>query len=151
VAIDCWAHARRYFFEAQGENPAAAGRILTRIASAYRLEREWNQQSDLTADGRTALRQAILYSIVVSCQRHGIDPAAYLRDVLSRQPAMTNQDDLTPLLPGHWQPARRDWSSNIHHASSMMIGPRHPTGRIQLTGQGAGRGQRNSPPQNQLP
>ena len=29
VAIGCWAHARRYFFEAQGENPAAAGRILT--------------------------------------------------------------------------------------------------------------------------
>lgn len=188
VPIGCWAHARRYFFEAQGENPAAAGGIITQIADAYQLEREWDGRPDLTADARTALRRehlapvldginalvtnlrtrvrpksllgkacdyllgqwiplravvdhgevridnnlienairpsaigkknwlfighpdagqrsAILYSIVVSCQRHGIDPAAYLRDVLGRLPALTNQDDLTPLLPRNWQPA----------------------------------------------
>ena len=51
-------------------------------------------------------RSAILYSLVVSCQRHGKDPFAYLRDVLSRLPALTNQDDLTALTPAHWQPAR---------------------------------------------
>jgi transposase len=50
-------------------------------------------------------RSAILYSIVVSCQRHGKDPLAYLRDVLGRLPRMTNQDDLTALLPSQWQPA----------------------------------------------
>lgn len=50
-------------------------------------------------------RSAIIYSIVVSCQRHGKDPHAYLRDVLTRLPAMSNQDDLTPLTPAHWQPA----------------------------------------------
>jgi transposase len=50
-------------------------------------------------------RSAIIYSIVVSCQRHGKDPLAYLRDVLTRLPAMTNQDDLTPLTPRHWVPA----------------------------------------------
>ena len=49
-------------------------------------------------------RSAILYSIIVSCLRHGVEPLAYLRDVLSRLPAMTNQDDLDPLLPSHWQP-----------------------------------------------
>ena len=48
-------------------------------------------------------RSAIIYSLVVSCQRHGKDPLAYLRDVLSRLPAMTNQDDLTPLTPAGWQ------------------------------------------------
>ena len=47
---------------------------------------------------------AIIYSIVGSCRRHGIDPLAYLRDVLTRLPAMTNQDDLTPLLPSKWSP-----------------------------------------------
>lgn len=47
-------------------------------------------------------RSAIIYSIVVTCQRFGVDPVAYLRDVLSRLPAMTNQEDLTPLLPHHW-------------------------------------------------
>jgi transposase len=50
-------------------------------------------------------RSAIIYSIVVSCQRHGKDPLAYLRDVLARLPAMTNQDDLAPLLPVNWQPS----------------------------------------------
>jgi transposase len=48
-------------------------------------------------------RSAIIYSLVVSCQRHGHDPLAYLRDVLGRLPALTNHDDLTPLLPGHWK------------------------------------------------
>jgi len=49
-------------------------------------------------------RSAILYSIVVSCQRRGIDPLAYMRDVLTRLPSMTNQDDLDPLTPAYWQP-----------------------------------------------
>jgi hypothetical protein len=49
-------------------------------------------------------RSAIIYSIVVSCQRHGKDPLAYLRDVLTRLPQLTNQDDLEPLLPINWQP-----------------------------------------------
>jgi transposase len=50
-------------------------------------------------------RSAIIYSLVVSCQRHGKDPLAYLRDVLGRLPALTNQDDLTPLTPAGWQPS----------------------------------------------
>jgi hypothetical protein len=49
-------------------------------------------------------RSAIIYSLVVSCQRHGKDPLAYLRDVLTRLPAMNNRDDLAPLLPANWQP-----------------------------------------------
>jgi transposase len=49
-------------------------------------------------------RSAIIYSLVVSCQRHGKDPLAYLKDVLTRLPAMTNQDDLSPLTPALWQP-----------------------------------------------
>jgi transposase len=51
-------------------------------------------------------RAAVLYSLIVSAQRRGLDPHAYLKDVLARLPAMTNHDDLTPLLPAHWQPAR---------------------------------------------
>lgn len=50
-------------------------------------------------------RSAIIYSIVVSCQRHGKDPLAYLRDVLTRLPRMTNQDDLAPLTPANWKAA----------------------------------------------
>ncbi len=48
-------------------------------------------------------RAAVLYSLIVSCQRRGHDPHAYLKDVLARLPRMTNRDDLRPLLPAHWQ------------------------------------------------
>lgn len=44
-------------------------------------------------------RAAILYSLIVSCLRHAKDPGAYLRDVLSRLPTMSNQDDLDALTP----------------------------------------------------
>jgi hypothetical protein len=49
-------------------------------------------------------RSAIIYSLVVSCRRHGIDPLAYLRDVLTRLPAITNHDDLRALTPARWRP-----------------------------------------------
>jgi hypothetical protein len=47
----------------------------------------------------------VLYSLIVSAQRRGLDPHAYLKDLLNRLPAMTTKDDLTPLLPAHWKPA----------------------------------------------
>lgn len=51
-------------------------------------------------------RSAIIYSIVVSCQRFGLDPWAYLRDMLTRLPTMSNRDDLTPYCPRNWRPAQ---------------------------------------------
>ena len=184
--VGCWAHARRYFFEALGERPKAVQLVLRLIGRLYALERTWDEAQ--VGDRRAALRQrhfarplhwlrrvaiglrtqalprsllgqacayllaqwdalvahqdhamtrldnnlvenairpsavgkknwlfighpgagqrsAILYSLVVSCQRHGKDPFAYLRDVLTRLPAMTNQDDLGVLTPARWQPA----------------------------------------------
>lgn len=50
-------------------------------------------------------RSAIIYSLIVSCERHGKDPLTYLKDILTRLPAMTNQDDLGALTPANWQPA----------------------------------------------
>lgn len=185
VWLGCWAHARRYFFEAAAERPRTAERILRLFAQLYRLERQWDEQQ--VGAERAALRQkhfvrplywlrklavalrsrvlpksglgrasayllehwapltahlnhsvtridnnlienairpsaigkknwlfighpdagqrsAIIYSIVVSCQRHGKDPYAYLKNVLTRLPAMTNQDDLSALTPAGWRP-----------------------------------------------
>lgn len=50
-------------------------------------------------------RSAFLYSLIVSCQRHGKDPMAYMRDILARLPRTTNHDDLRALTPQMWQPA----------------------------------------------
>jgi hypothetical protein len=43
-------------------------------------------------------RSAIIYTIIESCRRRGIDPYAYLRDVFTRLSAATNWQikDLTP-------------------------------------------------------
>jgi hypothetical protein len=52
----------------------------------------------------TGQRSAIIYTLVECARRHGHDPEAYLAAILERLPAMTNQDDLTVLLPSNWQP-----------------------------------------------
>jgi transposase len=51
--------------------------------------------------GRTA---AVLFSLVSSSQRHGHDPFAYLRDVLTRL-ANHPRERLEELLPDRWSPA----------------------------------------------
>ena len=48
-------------------------------------------------------RSAVVYSIIVSCRRHGIEPWDYLRDVLKRLPSMRHSD-LASILPANWKP-----------------------------------------------
>ncbi|MFA6039863.1 MAG: IS66 family transposase [Candidatus Peribacteraceae bacterium] len=50
-------------------------------------------------------KSAILYTIVESCRRQGIDPHAYLHDVLTRLPRYTNQN-ISELTPENWAKAR---------------------------------------------
>ena len=47
-------------------------------------------------------RSAIIYTIVECCRRRGLDPAAYLRDVLTRLPNMTNWQ-ISEVTPAAWQ------------------------------------------------
>ena len=52
-------------------------------------------------------RSAVIYSIIVSCRRRGINPQDYVADVLKRLPEhKINRID--ELLPGNWKPARAD-------------------------------------------
>jgi transposase len=46
-------------------------------------------------------RSAILYTIIESCRRRGIDPYAYLREVLTRLPQMTNRQ-IPEVIPAAW-------------------------------------------------
>ena len=50
-------------------------------------------------------RSAILYTLLENCKRQGVNPREYLQDVLSRLPAMTNQQTRT-LTPANWLAAR---------------------------------------------
>jgi len=55
--------------------------------------------------GRAA---AVHFGLIASCHRNGVDPFAYLRDILRRLPIMlphATRDDLRALLPDRWSPA----------------------------------------------
>ena len=54
-------------------------------------------------------RSAVIYSILISCRRRGINPQDYLTDVLTRLPGL-KINQLAPLLPGTWQPSVADSS-----------------------------------------
>jgi len=49
-------------------------------------------------------RSAVIYSLIVSCRRRGINPQEYLTDVLRRLPAM-NITQIGQLLPSRWKVA----------------------------------------------
>lgn len=51
-------------------------------------------------------RSAIIYTIIENCRLQGIDPYAYLRDVLTRLPSLTNQQ-LDGVTPEAWAKARQ--------------------------------------------
>ena len=48
-------------------------------------------------------RSAVIYSILISCRRRGLNPQDYLTDVLARLPS-AKITHLRELLPAHWKP-----------------------------------------------
>ncbi len=48
-------------------------------------------------------RSAVIYSILASCRRRGINPRDYLTDLLTRLP-QTNINQIESLLPENWKP-----------------------------------------------
>ena len=57
-------------------------------------------------DSEAGERSAIIYTVIESCRRRGIDPYTYLRDVLTRLPHMTNRQ-IPEVTPEAWAKARR--------------------------------------------
>jgi len=52
-------------------------------------------------------RAAIIYTVIESCRKRAIDPLAYLRDVLTRLPHMTNRQ-VSQLTPVEWKKAKEN-------------------------------------------
>ena len=50
-------------------------------------------------------RSAVVMSLIQTAKLHGLDPYAYLRDVLERLP-LTPASQIDELLPGAWKPSR---------------------------------------------
>jgi len=51
-------------------------------------------------------RSAVMYTLVENCRMHGVEPYAYLKDVLERLPRTTNQQ-VAQLTPLNWKLARQ--------------------------------------------
>jgi transposase len=47
-------------------------------------------------------RSAVIYTLIENCRMHGVEPYAYLKDVLERLPTTTNQQ-VAQLTPLHWK------------------------------------------------
>lgn len=60
-------------------------------------------------------RAAIIYSLLQTCKLHGIDPAAYLHDVLLRINEH-KQSKLFELLPQNWKPLSRNEYTKVQSA-----------------------------------
>jgi len=52
-------------------------------------------------------RSAVIYSIIQSCKANGVEPYAYLKDVLTRLPSMTNHQ-IPTITPKAWAAARKE-------------------------------------------
>jgi transposase len=48
-------------------------------------------------------RSAVIYTLIQSCRRYGINPQEYLTEVLERLPSMTSSQ-VRELLPANWKP-----------------------------------------------
>ena len=57
-------------------------------------------------EAQAGQRGAILYTLIESCRRRGIDPHAYLRDILTRLPRLTNWQ-IKDITPEAWAKAQR--------------------------------------------
>jgi transposase len=51
-------------------------------------------------------RSAVIYTLIQSCRRYGINPQEYLTDVLQRLPSMTTSQ-VPELLPSRWKPLKQ--------------------------------------------
>jgi len=51
-------------------------------------------------------RSAVIYSLIQSCKNHGVEPYAYLKDILERLPSMTNQQ-IKDVTPRKWAKAKK--------------------------------------------
>ena len=79
--------------------------------------------------GQTA---AVLYSMVASAKRHHLDPQAYLTDVLTRLPQMSNPLELRSLLPDRWANAHPEHVRSYRRQESAAAARRRQSRHRQM-------------------
>lgn len=91
-------------------NAALLRRVLTlvedkRVALALAKTLTGRKNWMFAGSDEGGRRAAILFSLVVTCKRHDVDPYAYFRDVIKRMPTFP-KERVAELLPHRWKAAK---------------------------------------------
>ncbi len=71
-------------------------------------------------DAGAGQRSAIIYTVIESCRRRGLDPYAYLREILTRLPNMTNRQ-IPDVVPAAWANPTVRCKFNPHHKCRSIL------------------------------
>ena len=97
--LNVWPNLQRYIYYTQANidnNPAEQAVRCTKLGMKNWL---------FIGHPKAGKRAAIIYTIVQNCKNHGLDPRAYLIDVLKRLPRMNNNTAaIRALQPRFWKP-----------------------------------------------
>jgi hypothetical protein len=89
--------------------PDPVSRITPDASGTYKPAEAFCQKSRIRSffgDAIAGERSAVIYSIIESCRRHGVEPYTYLHDVLTQLPSMTNHQ-IKDIVPKAWAAARK--------------------------------------------
>jgi transposase len=75
------------------------------LLSEAKRPTERGRRSKSAERGRSR-RGAVIYSIIESCRRRGVEAYSYLRDVLTRLPSMTNRQ-IKDIVAQAWAAAEK--------------------------------------------
>lgn len=87
------------------------------------IRQAFQRQARPARSGQTA---AVLFSFASTCHRLGVEPWAYLQDILSRLPTLPSERRVE-LLPDRWQAARAPAAPTGASPSAPPSAPNAPT------------------------
>lgn len=99
-ALNQWGHLEVYLSD--GRVPIDNNLVENAIRPSKLGARNWMFIGREEAGGKAA----VIYTIIENCRRLDINPREYLEDVLTRLPAMTNQETWQ-MTPVNWQRSRQ--------------------------------------------
>ena len=82
--------------------PPRSGLVQRRLWRRFHNRRAWL----ICGNEKGGQRAAVVYTLIENCRRAGVEPFAYLRDVLERLPA-TPVSQVAELTPHRWAAAQR--------------------------------------------
>jgi transposase len=99
-AINQWTNLQRFL--EHGEVEIDNNKVENSIRPTAIGKRNWL----FFGSDEAGQRNAVIYTLIQNCRMHGVEPHAYLKDVLERLPGTTNHQ-VQSLTPPNWQKERQ--------------------------------------------